>query len=94
MMNMGGLGTAMMQRVMKTKNVPSLPAMMAQAQEFGVECIACTMSMDIMGITGDERIDGLEFAGVASYTGSADAANVNLLIQGVPSNRPARSQST
>jgi peroxiredoxin family protein len=79
-MNMGGLGTAMMQHVMKTKNVPSLPEMMAEAQEFGVKFIACTMSMDIMGITRDELIDGLEFAGVATYLGSADEANVNLFI--------------
>lgn len=79
-LNMGGLGTLMMQHVMKTKNVPSLPEMIAEAQEFGVKFIACTMSMDIMGIKPEELIDGLEFAGVAGYLGSADEANVNLFI--------------
>jgi len=42
--------------------------------------IACTMSMDIMGITKDELIDGVEFAGVASYLGDAEESNVNLFI--------------
>ena len=46
---------------MKTKNVPSLPEMIREAQEFGVKFIACTMSMDVMGIKPEELIDGLEY---------------------------------
>jgi peroxiredoxin family protein len=42
--------------------------------------VACTMSMDVMGIKPEEMIDGLEFAGVATYLGEADEANVNLFI--------------
>ena len=42
--------------------------------------IACTLSMDILGFKEEELIDGLEFAGVASYLGEADEANVNLFI--------------
>ena len=79
-LHMGGLGTAMMQHVMKTKHVPSLPEMLQEAQEFGVKFIACTMSMDVMGIQAEELIDGLEFAGVATYLGHADDANLNLFI--------------
>lgn len=79
-LHMAGLGSAMMQHVMKTKNVPSLPEMITEAQEFGVKFIACTMSMDVMGIKAEELIDGLEYAGVATYLGDADEANVNLFI--------------
>lgn len=79
-LHMAGLGTAMMQYVMKTKNVPSLPEMLREARELGVKFIACTMSMDVMGIHPEELIDGLEFAGVATYLGQADDANVNLFI--------------
>lgn len=79
-MHMGGMGTKMMQHVMKSKNVPTLPEMITDARELGVQFIACTMSMDVMGITKDELIDGVEFAGVASYLGAADEANVNLFI--------------
>ena len=42
--------------------------------------VACTMSMDIMGITKDELIDGVEFGGVASYLADAEDSNVNLFI--------------
>ncbi len=79
-MHMGGLGTRMMQGVMKSKNVPSLPEMIKEAQDCGVKFIACTMSMDVMGIRQEELIDGLDFGGVACYLGSADEANVNLFI--------------
>lgn len=79
-LHMGGLGTAMMRYVMQTKHVPSLPEMVKEAQEMGVKFIACTMSMDVMGIQAEELIDGLEYAGVATYLGAADEANVNLFI--------------
>ena len=38
------------------------------------------MSMDVMGLRADELIDGIEYAGVASYLGDTDEANVNLFI--------------
>ena len=79
-MNMGGMGTAMMKYVMKTKNVSTPEEMIRDAQEMGVKFIACSMSMDVMGIKAEELIDGVEIAGVASYLGSADEANVNLFI--------------
>mgnify|MGYP002146326363 CR=1 FL=1 len=47
-MNMGGMGSKMIQAVMKQKNVDPLPVMIAQAQKMGVKMVACTMSMDIM----------------------------------------------
>jgi peroxiredoxin family protein len=79
-MNFGGLGAKMMKHMMQTKNVNSLPELIATAQTLGVKIVACTMSMDVMGITKEELIDGVEFAGVASYLGEADQANVNLFI--------------
>jgi len=79
-LHMGGMGTAMMKHVMQTKNVPSLPEMIKEAQDLGITFIACTMSMDVMGIKAEELIDGIEYGGVASYLGAADEANVNLFI--------------
>ncbi len=79
-MNMAGMGTAMMKKVMKDKNVNTLEDLMKQAMDQGVKLIACTMSMDVMGITKEELIDGVEFAGVASYLGDAEESNVNLFI--------------
>ena len=79
-MNMGGMGTAMLKKVMNDKNVESLESLMKSAMANGVKLVACTMSMDIMGITPDELIDGVELAGVASYLGDAENSNVNLFI--------------
>lgn len=79
-MNMAGMGTAMLKKVMNDKNVDSLETLMKTAMANGVRLVACTMSMDIMGITKDELIDGVECGGVASYLGDAEEGNVNLFI--------------
>lgn len=79
-MNFGGTGPRMMKRVMRHANVMSLAELIAAAREQGVKMVACTMSMDVMGLAKDDLVDGLEYAGVASYLGDADEANVNLFI--------------
>lgn len=79
-MNFGGAGTAMMKSIMKKKRVNSLAELLENAQAMGVKMIACTMSMDVMGIKKEELIEGVELAGVATYLGEADNANVNLFI--------------
>lgn len=79
-MNMGGLGGKMMRMVMKKKNVDSLEDLMQQALDNGVEFIACSMSMDVMGIAQEELLDGVSIGGVAAYLDKANNANVNLFI--------------
>ena len=79
-MNMGGMGTAMMKKIMKDKNIDSLEDMMKKAMENGVKIIACSMSMDVMGIRAEELIDGVEIGGVGTYLGDAEESDVNLFI--------------
>ncbi len=79
-MHMGGMGTRMMKNTMTKKNVQTLPQLMESAQALGVKMVACTMSMDVMGITKEELIDDIEYAGVASYLAEADEGNVNLFV--------------
>jgi NADPH-dependent 2,4-dienoyl-CoA reductase/sulfur reductase-like enzyme/peroxiredoxin family protein/rhodanese-related sulfurtransferase/TusA-related sulfurtransferase len=79
-LNMGGLGTAMMKQVMKAKNVDSLEAMIASAQDLGVRMVACQMSMDLMGIREEELIEGVDIGGVATYIGETDKGNGTLFI--------------
>ena len=74
------MGTAMMRKVMKDKNIDSLEDLIEKAMANGVKMIACTMSMDVMGITKEELIDGIEYAGVGTYLGDAEESNVNLFI--------------
>jgi NADPH-dependent 2,4-dienoyl-CoA reductase/sulfur reductase-like enzyme/peroxiredoxin family protein/TusA-related sulfurtransferase/rhodanese-related sulfurtransferase len=49
-MHMGGMGTAMMKWRMGSKGLPNLPGLMAEAQKNGIRLVACTMSMEAMGI--------------------------------------------
>ncbi len=79
-LNMAGMGTAMMKAVMKDKNVDSLEELIKKAMANGVKLVACTMSMDVMGIKKEELIDGVELGGVAAYLGDAEESNVNLFI--------------
>lgn len=79
-MNFLGAGPKMIRSVMKKKGVSSLEELIKQAQEMGVEMTACQMSMDIMGITKDELLDGVEVGGVASMLNDSDNSNMNLFI--------------
>ncbi|MEG1811500.1 MAG: FAD-dependent oxidoreductase [Clostridia bacterium] len=79
-MNMGGMGTAMMKKIMNDKNVDSLETLIHKAMAAGVKIVACTMSMDVMGIKQEELIEGVELGGVGAYLGDAEESNVNLFI--------------
>ena len=79
-MNMAGMGTAMMKMIMKQKNVDSLDTLIQKALAAGVKLVACTMSMDVMGIHAEELIDGVELGGVGAYLGDAEESNVNLFV--------------
>ncbi len=79
-MNFAGAGPEMIKHVMKKHNVLSLPQLIELAKEQGVKLVACTMTMDLLGLQKDELIDGLEYAGVGAYLGDATEARVNLFI--------------
>ncbi|RKD75289.1 peroxiredoxin family protein [Sinobaca qinghaiensis] len=79
-MNFGGMGPKMMKKMMKNHNVSSLKEMIEMAQDLDVKMVACTMSMDVMGLKEEELIDGLDYAGVASYLAEAEESNINLFI--------------
>lgn len=79
-MNMGGAGSWMMRLIMKRKRIDSLESLIQQTIDNGVEMIACTMSMDVMGVQKEELMDNVTLGGVASYLERAEEANVNLFI--------------
>jgi peroxiredoxin family protein/TusA-related sulfurtransferase len=78
-MHMGGMGAAMIKSIMKQKNVLSLPELMQAALDNNVKIVACSMSMDLMGIKSEELIDGVEEGGVAMYIDHI-GGNANLFI--------------
>ena len=77
----GGLGTKMMQKVMKQNRMPGVPELMQTALDLGVRFIACTTTMGMMGISKDTLIEGIDqFAGVTTYLAEARQGSVNLFI--------------
>lgn len=78
--NFGGLGAQMMRYRMKQKQVDSLESMIQQAMHNGIQFIGCQMSMDVMGVTKEELLDGVTIGGVATYLAEAEQANLNLFI--------------
>ncbi len=79
-MNMMGMGSKMIRKVMKNKNISSLEELIQSAIDSGINIVACQMSMDVMGIKEEELIDGVNIGGVGYYLGEAEDANVNLFI--------------
>lgn len=79
-MNIGGFGTKLMKRVMKSHNISSLRELIESAKKNGVNLIACQMTMDLMGITHEELIDGVQLGGVATMLGAAERSNMSLFI--------------
>ncbi|MBF0542847.1 MAG: FAD-dependent oxidoreductase [Candidatus Riflebacteria bacterium] len=79
-MNFAGLGTAMMKQVMSEKNVEPLPNLIKQAMDAGVKMVACTMSMNVMGLKKEELFDGIEEGGVAHYLNYAADSSINLFV--------------
>lgn len=79
-LNFMGAGRRLMKYNMASKNLPNLPGLFGAARLAGVRLVACTMSMEAMGIRAEELIDGVEFGGVADYLDSAEQSGANLFI--------------
>lgn len=78
--NFGGMGRWMFKKMMKRHNVVPLPALVEQARAQGVKLIACEMSMQVMEISGEHLLDGVEIAGVASFIAEAAESKFSLFI--------------
>lgn len=79
-MHFAGMGPKMIKHVMKKHNALSLPQLIELAREQGVKLIACTMTMDLLGLKKEELLDDIDYAGVAAYLGDASESKVNLFI--------------
>jgi len=79
-MHMAGAGKAMISRVMRTHNVMPIAELLRQARDQGVKLVACSMSLDLLGLKREELIDGVEIAGVAAYIAETDDAGANLFV--------------
>ncbi|MGK9184756.1 DsrE/DsrF/DrsH-like family protein [Priestia filamentosa] len=62
----------------KKANVPSIPELVEMAQEMGVKFIGCQMTMDVMGLTKEDFVEGIEVGGAVTFLEFAKDANVSL----------------
>lgn len=79
-MHFAGMGPKMIKDVMKKHNAIPLPQLIEMAQEQDIKLVACTMTMDLLGLQEKELLDNIEYAGVAAYLADAEDGNVNLFI--------------
>jgi peroxiredoxin family protein len=79
-MNFAGFGPKMIKDVIKKHNAMTLPQLIEMAQEQDVKVVACTMTMDLLGLQEKELLENIEYAGVAAYIADAEEGNVNLFI--------------
>src|SRR5690606_17859475 len=77
-LNFAGFDLKLIKNVMKKHNVMPLPKLIEMAQEQNINLVACTMTMDLLGLQKEELLDNIEYAGVAAYLAEAEDGNVNL----------------
>jgi len=78
--NFFGMGSVLLRSMMGEQGIASLEELIVMARDLGVTMMACTMSMDAMGVRKEELVDGLEYGGVASFMASASRSRVSLFI--------------
>lgn len=78
--NMMGIGAKLLQKIMKDKHIPPLDFMVHLAKYDGVKFIACQMSMEVMEISKDELLEGVEVGGVATMLENARKSTTSYFI--------------
>ena len=58
-MNFAGAGPAMMRKLAKEHHVASPTELIELAKDLGVKLVPCQMTMDLLGLTREDLIDGL-----------------------------------
>lgn len=77
----GGIGRWMFKKMMKAKNVPSLPELRQMAIDLGVKMYGCQTSMGVMEIPRESLIDEVtDCVGVAFFIEQAQQSDFTLFI--------------
>ncbi len=75
---MTAMATTMMKSMIKKNGVASVPELISLCQETGVRLIACQMTMDLFGFKKEDMIDGVEYAGAATFMEYAANSQIHL----------------
>jgi peroxiredoxin family protein len=77
----GGIGRRIFRKMMRDKNVASLPELRQTAIDLGVRFYACKTSMEVMEIKREDLIDEVEaIAGVATMIKDAAESKIQMFV--------------
>ncbi len=77
---MQSMMTMMMKRKMKAKGVASIEDLRNICLEAEVKLIACQMTVDLFDMSSSDFIDGIDYAGAATFFEFAGESDVNLFV--------------
>lgn len=74
------IATSLMKQTIKNNGVASIEELRSLSQEAGVRFVACQMTVELFGFTHDDFVDGMEYAGAATFLPVAQKSDVCLFI--------------
>jgi peroxiredoxin family protein len=75
---MSSMATAMMKKQIDEANIPDIEELLEIAQLEGVKLVACKMTMDMMKMTEDQLIEGVEVMNAEEYLKIAGQCAINM----------------
>jgi len=77
---MATMATGMMKKKIENAGIPEIEDMMDMAKAEGVKFVACRMTVDMMELSEDDFVDGVEIWTAEDYMKVAKTAKVNMFI--------------
>ena len=77
---MQAMMTMMMKQKMKAKGIASVEDLRSLCLEAEVKLIACQMTVDLFDMDSSDLIDGLDYAGAATFFEFAGESDINLFV--------------
>ncbi len=74
------VATMLMQQTIKNSGVASIAELRAMSQEADVKFIACQMTVELFGFSHDDFVEGIDFAGAATFLPVAQKSDVSLFM--------------
>ncbi|MDR2188841.1 MAG: DsrE/DsrF/DrsH-like family protein [Azonexus sp.] len=74
------VATRLMKQTIKNNGVATIEELRSLAKEAEVKLIACQMTVDLFGFSHDDFIEGVEYAGAATFLPVAQASDVCLFV--------------
>jgi peroxiredoxin family protein len=74
------VATSLMQQTIKNNGVASIGELRELSQEAGVKFVACQMTVELFGFSHDDFVDGMDYAGAATFLPVAQKSDVCLFI--------------